>query len=49
MKYMAARISQISSAEATGDVLLKKCSQKFRKNSQENTCAKVSFLKKLHG
>ena len=44
---MVARISQISSAEATGDVLLKKCPQKFRKNSQENTCAKVSFLKKL--
>ena len=32
----------------TGGVLLKKVFLKISKNSQENTCARVSFLIKLH-
>ena len=33
--------------QSPGGVLYEKCSQKFRKKSQENTCARVSFLVKL--
>ena len=37
----------LASAAATGDVLWKKMLLKISKNSHENTCVRVSFLKKL--
>ena len=37
----------MSSEAATGDVLLKSVFLEILQNSQENTCARVSFLLKL--
>ena len=45
---MKKTLNKRASAEAaTGGVLLEKVSLEISENSQENTCAKVSFLTKL--
>ena len=41
-------VNRRESETATGGILLKKVSLKISQNSQENTCARVSFLIKLH-